>query len=58
MAVTSDRAVIEVELPEPFHEGWNRIAGITVAGSRLTIDPALYFFRYENPTWIVCDWAR
>lgn len=58
MAVTSDRAVSEVELPEPFDEGWNLIVGITVEGHRLKIVPDLYFFRYENPTWIVCDWAR
>jgi hypothetical protein len=41
---------IRVTMPEQFHEGWNRLPGVTVAGSEITIDPAAYFFRYENPT--------
>ncbi|MFF0524090.1 hypothetical protein ACFYTC_35800 [Actinomadura nitritigenes] len=49
--------LIQAELPEAFHPGWNRIDGLTVEGTTLTIDPAVYFFRYENPSWVVCDWA-
>lgn len=41
---------------EPFSPGWNRIAGIHVDCDRLQIDASEYFFRYENPSWIVCDW--
>ncbi|WP_433144949.1 hypothetical protein ACQPZ8_01175 [Actinomadura nitritigenes] len=48
--------VIEADLLAPFHAGWNRIDGVTVQGTRLTIDPAAYFFRYDNPSWLVCDW--
>jgi hypothetical protein len=47
---------IHVELPEPFHQGWNRINGVTVTDNAITIDTAAYFFRYENPTWLLCDW--
>jgi hypothetical protein len=43
-------------LPEAFHPGWNTISGVTVEGATLTIDSEAYFFRYTNPTWIVCDW--
>lgn len=49
---------ITVELPEPFHRGWNRLNGVTVDGSHLTIDPQAYFYRYENPRWLLCDWNR
>ncbi|MFC6880086.1 MULTISPECIES: hypothetical protein [Actinomadura] len=45
-------ATIRAELPEPFHPGWNEIDGVTVEGTRLTINPARYFFRYENPSWL------
>jgi hypothetical protein len=48
---------ITVGLPEAFDPRWNRIDGITVDGHGIiTIDPAVYFFRYENPTWVLCDW--
>jgi hypothetical protein len=53
---TTVQDIIRAEMPEPLHSGWNRISGVTVAGNSLTIDPASYFFRYENPTWILCDW--
>jgi hypothetical protein len=43
-------------LRAPFTPGWSRLAGLTVDGSTLTVDPSAFFFRYENPTWIVCDW--
>ncbi|MEU9022106.1 hypothetical protein [Actinomadura sp. NPDC048394] len=49
--------IIDVTMPEPFHSGWNKIDGVTVDDTRLTINPAAYFFRYENPSWLVCDWA-
>jgi hypothetical protein len=49
--------MIEAVLPSPFDDGWNRIAGVSVQGNRITIDPRTYFFRYGNPTWVVCDWA-
>lgn len=49
---------ITVELPEAFHLGWNRLDGVTVDGSRLSIDPERYFYRYESPRWVLCDWHR
>ncbi|MGI5206171.1 hypothetical protein ACQEU6_31945 [Spirillospora sp. CA-108201] len=57
MTTISDaRPLIRAELPESFHLGWNRIDGVSVEGKVITIDPARYFFRYENPSWIICDW--
>ncbi|UFQ18541.1 MULTISPECIES: hypothetical protein [Streptomyces] len=43
-----------VELPEP----WSRIDSIAVSGNTIAVDPARYFFRYENPSWVVADWDR
>lgn len=58
MSVAAEPAqIIEVTLPAPFHGGWNRIGGVSVDGARVTIVPGEYFFRYGNPTWVVCDWA-
>jgi hypothetical protein len=54
---TVDTATITVELPEAFDQRWNRLPGITVDGKHLTIDPAEYFFRFENSSWLVTDWA-
>ncbi|MFI0481756.1 hypothetical protein [Actinomadura sp. 9N215] len=51
-------APIRVVFPEEFHSGWNRIDGVAVEGNNLTIHPDAYFFRYENPSWIVCDWEH
>lgn len=47
---------IRVTMPELFHQGWNNLPGVTVTGREITIDPATHFFRYENPTWLLCDW--
>jgi hypothetical protein len=52
------RTAITVELPEAFTPTWNRIDGITVIGTHIAIDPQEYFFRYESPVWIVCDWPQ
>lgn len=56
MAILRD--VIRAEMPEAFHDGWNRLPGITVTGKEITIDPADYFFRFDNPTWLLCDWQN
>ncbi len=53
---TTSAEPFSVELPEAFTENWNRIDGITVEGNRITVDPKTYFFRYENPTWLLADW--
>lgn len=29
-----------------------------VEGLSLTIDAEKFFFRYENPTWLLCDWVK
>ena len=31
---------------------------MSTKGTTLTIDPEQYFFRYDNPTWLVCDWEQ
>lgn len=54
LAATAD--IIRADMPEQFHEGWNRITGVSVEGNTLTIDPDAYFFRYERGPWTVCDW--
>lgn len=51
------RAAIEVSLPEPFSPGWNRLDGVRAERCQLRIDVDRYFWRYDNPTWVVCDWA-
>lgn len=56
MTTTTVQNIIRAELAEPFHMGWNRLNGVTVTGNAITIDTAAYFFRYENPTWLLCDW--
>lgn len=50
--------IIKVTLPTPFTKTWERIPGLTVDGPTLIIDPATFFFRYENPTWLLCDWPQ
>jgi hypothetical protein len=58
--LTRDRhdALISVDMPAAFHEGWNKIEGVTVTGTRLTINPDDYFFAREpGVTWVLCDWA-
>ena len=55
-ATTAPPTVIEVTLPEPLSAGWDRLDGVTVEGATLRIDPAAYFYRYENPSWLLCDW--
>lgn len=50
--------VISVELPEAFDPRWNRIPGITVDGNLVTVDPTEYFFRFENSSWLLCDWTK
>lgn len=54
---TAVQDVIMADMPEAFDPGWNLLDGVTVAGRTLTIEPATYFFTYENPTWRLCDWT-
>ncbi|TDD61964.1 hypothetical protein E1293_44450 [Actinomadura darangshiensis] len=49
--------MIQVEFTSEFHPGWNKIAGVSVTGKNVRIDIGEYFFRYENPSWLVCDWT-
>lgn len=47
---------IEHSVAETFSPGWNRLEGVTVEGTRLVIEPGAYFVRYDDPTWLLCDW--
>jgi hypothetical protein len=48
--------VIRATLPAPLDPRWSRLPGLQVEGSTVTIDPG-HWFRFEDPTWLVCDWA-
>ncbi|MEV6673443.1 hypothetical protein [Streptomyces sp. NPDC051162] len=56
MTTATEHRTFSVELPEAFTETWNRIDGITVTGRTISINPGQYFFRYENPSWLLVDW--
>ncbi|WP_051110482.1 hypothetical protein [Longispora albida] len=45
-------------MPVPFTREWNRVAGVAVDGHKLTINPAEFFFRYNNPSWLLCEWDK
>ncbi|MDX6743805.1 hypothetical protein [Actinocorallia sp. A-T 12471] len=51
-------SVVSVDLPEAFDPRWSRIPGITVDGHRITLDPAEYFFRFTDHSWLVIPWHR
>ncbi|WP_211240439.1 hypothetical protein [Haloglycomyces albus] len=62
-AVADTTAQFTAEFPN-FTTTWNRLDGIAVTAdevtgnARVTIDPDKWFFRYENPQWILCDWDQ
>lgn len=56
MATQIMSAPIEVVLARPLSLGWNKVPGISVSGTRVTIHPAEFFFEYTEPQWVLCDW--
>ncbi|GGO26818.1 hypothetical protein [Microbispora bryophytorum] len=56
MTLSAQLDAFAVELPVAFDPRWNRIPGITVDRATITVDPEKYFFRFENSTWLLCDW--
>jgi hypothetical protein len=57
MGTSTVPRTVTVEMAEPFTPTWNRIPGVTVDGSQLSIDLAEYFFRRsEAPEWLLVDW--
>jgi hypothetical protein len=50
--------LIKVSLPQPFTATWNKMPGVSIDGHDITIDPATFFFRYDNPSWLLCDWQK
>lgn len=58
MIATSAPPLVTVQLPEAFDERWNRVPGISVSGTRITLDPSQYFFRFDSASWLLCDWEK
>jgi hypothetical protein len=56
MSTTTAPPVIQATLPEPLDPRWSRLPGLEVEGNVLTLAPE-YWFRFESPSWLVCDWA-
>ena len=55
--MTTTLAPFTVELPDHrFDPRWERLPGITVDGSTLSVQPEDYFFRLESTGWRVIDW--
>src|SRR5262249_7963107 len=49
-------SAIRATLPGPLDPRWSRLTGLEIDGNVITIAPD-YWFRFENQSWIVCDWA-
>ena len=56
MPSTAAPPVIRATLPGPLDPRWSRLPGLHADGTTVTLDPG-YWFRFENPSWTVCDWA-
>lgn len=54
---TTAPALIKAELPGTVDPRWSRLPGIEVDGTTVTINPADYFFRFDDSSWLVADWA-
>lgn len=50
------RTQIQFRPSNPFHQGWNRLPGLTVTDDLVIIDPHAYFERLEDPTWRYVPW--
>jgi len=55
MSATTAPPIIQATLPGAIDLRWSRLPGLSVSGSQLTLEPA-YWIKYEDPTWLVCDW--
>ena len=53
---TAAAPVIRATLPGQLDPRWSRLAGLQVDGTTITISPA-YWFRFESPSWLTCEWA-
>ena len=62
MVTTVDAGVktvrYEAELESALSPNWNKVPGVLVNGRSVSVDPETYFFRFENPSWLLCDWDR
>jgi hypothetical protein len=57
MTVPVDLQTKTASVKLPLSMGWNELDGFTVENGTVTIDPQQYFFRYESPEWLICEWA-
>jgi len=57
-AIPETTAKIEATLETPLSPQWNKVPGISVSGRRVCITPEEYFFCYEDPSWILCNWDK
>ena len=55
MTPTAAPPTIRATLPGPLDPRWSRLTGLHVDGTTVTIDPD-YWFRFESPSWLICDW--
>lgn len=55
---TASAGIIKFLPESPFHEGWNKIRGISVENGNLTINMNEYFERLENPLWTFVPWNK
>jgi hypothetical protein len=47
--------IIRATLPGPLDPRWSLLDGLEIDGTTVTIHPG-HWIRYENPTWLLCDW--
>jgi hypothetical protein len=42
----------------PFHEGWNKVNGLSTLNGNLAINTEQYFERLEDPSWTFVPWDK
>jgi hypothetical protein len=55
MSPTVAPPVIRAALPGSLDPRWSRLPGLEADGSTVTLGPG-FWFRFENPSWLVCAW--
>jgi hypothetical protein len=56
--MTMVQATLHADLDAPLWPGWNKLPGIRVTDRHVEIRTEEYFYRYESPSWLICDWVR
>lgn len=55
MSPATSSPAIGAILPGPLDPRWARLPGLEIVGNAVTIAED-YWFRFQSPTWYVCDW--